>query len=142
MKSLFIAVALAFSLSVAAEQPQVSNQGNSNVTNICQPKVIVKQQQCQKCKTKCTKPKVIYKTRYRTKTVVKEKPVIKKQIVVVKPKEKKNMLRLLGGYGPDGVSAARSGNSAVARQDDGFVWGVGYSRKISGYCQATAMPEM
>jgi len=43
----------------------------------------------------------------------------------------KNSIRVLGGYGPDGVSAHSRGTSAVATQDEGLVLGLGYTRQLT-----------
>ena len=112
---------------------QVNNTGNNNITNICQPQVKVVQKQCKEYNS-CEKPKTVYKTKYKTKWKTKWKTKLRTKIRTIKKivhKPKKNRLRLLGGFGPTGVSAEVSGSKAVANEETGLVLGAGYDRMLN-----------
>ena len=140
MKKLFTLLLLSTSLSVfAMGDDKVNQDGQSNTNNggtqavqYCNmPKEIkIVQKQCAKAKI-IVKDRIVYKIRTvkakaKTKVVVKEKIVVKE-----KPVYKKNMLKLLGGYGPTGVDVYRNGNSAIAEERKGLVIGLGYSRMLN-----------
>lgn len=51
--------------------------------------------------------------------------------VEVPRKMLKNTIRLLGGVGPTGLSVEKKGTTAKVTEDDGVVFGLGYSRRFS-----------
>ncbi len=117
-------------ISVVATAQDSNTSGNQN---ICKP--VINVNSCKKCDTTCSKPKIVYKTRYKTKTVpgpivteIKHK-IIEKTIV---KKPRRNRIKLLAGLGLQGVDAERiSRLSAQAQADRGFIFGVGYDRLIT-----------
>lgn len=120
-KALLLILFLFFAPKLFAHEQSTTQSGNNNTANICQPNIKIVQKDCKKC-TSCKKPKVVYKTKY-----VKSEP----KVIVKKAELNKNRLRLLGGYGPDGVSAEQQGPHVVAYEEKGMVIGVGYDRLIT-----------
>lgn len=135
MKYLIALTLATLTTTYAAEtdsKGQVTSTGSNIINNICQPitKVIIKPNKtCNTCNT-CVKPKVVYKTRV---VKVKSPPQIKTIRVVekIEAKVKKNRVKLFGGFGPNGVSAATEGNKAVAYEEKGAVLGLSYDRLLN-----------
>jgi len=109
------------------DQSNISKgSGNQNVQYCNMPKEIIVKNICKPV----IKEKIVYKKR-KQKIVVKEKIIVKKVIKVVNRPMLKNSLRLLGGYGPTGVSAEQVGSKAIAFTEDGAIFGLGYTRRLN-----------
>jgi len=84
---------------------QSHSKGNGNHANVnyCQPTIKVE-------------PKVIYKTRWKTKVVYKDRPVVKKKVEkveVVRHEGRKNALSVIGGVSKTDIRSRKDGNTTV-----------------------------
>lgn len=109
-KYLFLISLVSFGVLAHEEVNPVNNAAGTQNIQICKPEVktevkyVKVPRKCEVC-NKCQQPKVVYKTRYKTK-VVQAKPKIvyktrvKTKKVYVKRKLKKNSLSVIGGASP------------------------------------------